>query len=126
MLLEEDVSEVLVAHPLADLGLGDERQGGRELLPRARQQDLVEIGERDDQPDVVLGYERGQRSDVARVVDARDEGVLVGVVERRGERVDVGGDRRRARPPERRHDVDALSRAGEEDRGQRRPPSGLP
>ena len=67
--------------------------------------------------DVVLGDERRERGHVARVVDARDERHLVGVVERGRERVEVGRDRRRAGPPEGAHDVDALSRAREEDRG---------
>jgi hypothetical protein len=120
------VREVLVAHPLADVGLGHEHERGSERLARARQQDLVEIGERDDQPDVVLLDYCGERPDVARIVDARDERVAVGVVQRRRERVEVGRDRRRARLAECRDDVDPLPRAGEEDGAQRRPPSGLP
>jgi hypothetical protein len=74
----------------------------------------------------VLLDERGERPDVARIVDARDERVAVGVVERRRERVEVGRDRRRARLAERGDDVDPLPRAGEEDGGQSRPPSGPP
>ncbi len=75
-----------------------ERRG--EPVARAREHLLVEVGERDDQPDAVLGDECGERVDVARVVDPRDEGAAVGVVERRRERVEVGREGRRAGPPE--------------------------
>ena len=80
---------------------------------------MVEIGERDDQADVVLVDEPAQRGDVAGVVDPRHERMVVGVVERGRERVEVGRDGRRAGAPERRDDVDALPRAGEEDRSHR-------
>ena len=60
--------------------------------------------------------ERRERVDVARVANRRHERAMVGVVEGRCERVEVGRDRRRPRAPERAHDVDALSCAGEEDR----------
>ena len=71
----------------------------------------------------MLGDERRERRDVARVVDRRHERAAVGVVQRRRELVQVGGERGRAGAPERRDDVDALARAGEEDdaaRGGRR------
>ena len=61
MLLEEGVGEVLVAHRLADLRLGHERQGGLEAAARAREQELVEVGERDDELDVVLLDELRER-----------------------------------------------------------------
>ena len=87
--------------------------------PRALgEHQVVEVGERDDEPDVVLAATSSRSAgDVAGVVDARHERVAVGVVERGRERVDVGGDRRRAGPSEGGDDVDALPRAGEEDRG---------
>ena len=116
MRLEEHVSEVLVRHPLAGLRLRDEHERRRELVARAGEQRLVEIGQRHDQPHVVLGDERREGRDVAGVVHARDERMPVGVVERRRERIEVGRDRRRAGAAERRDDVDALARAGEEHR----------
>lgn len=76
---------------------------------------MVEVRQRDDEGDVVLRHECGEGGDVTRVVDTRRKGVLVRVVEGRGERIDVDGERARARAAERRDDVDALPRAGEED-----------
>ncbi len=76
---------------------------------------MVEVGQRHDQRDVVRGDERRERGDIDGIVDPRREGVLVGVVERRRERVHVDRERPRSGAAERRDDVDALARAGEED-----------
>ena len=81
---------------------------------------MVEIGERDDQPDVVLVDEPVQEGDVAGIVDPRRDRVVVGVPEGRRQRIEVGRDGRRAGARERRDDVDALPRAGEEDRSHGR------
>ena len=99
--------------------VGDEHDGGRELGARPREDHVVEIGERDDQPHVVDGDEVAKGADVAEVVDPRHERAVVGVVERGRERVDVGRDRRRAGAAERRDDVDALAGAREERRRSR-------
>ena len=87
---------------------------------------MVQIGERDDQADVVLVDESTDRVDVAGVDDPRCDRVVVRMPQGRRERVEVRGDRGGARTRESRDDVDALACAGEENRGQRRPPSGLP
>ena len=76
---------------------------------------MVEVGERDDQPHVVELDEVAERLDVAGVVDPRHERAAVGVVERGRELVDVGRDRRRAGLAKRGDDVDALTRAREQD-----------
>ena len=115
MALEEGVGEVLVAHRLADLRLGHERQCRLEDAARAREQELVEVGERDDELDVVLLDELRERRDVGWILDSRHELEVIRVPERGSERVEVGGDRRRARATEGRDDVDALPGAGEED-----------
>ena len=91
-----------------------------ERVARAREQLVVEVGQRHDQAHVVREHEVADRGEVAGVVDARHERVAVGVVERRRERVDVGRDRRRAGAPEGGDDVDALAGAGEEDGGHGR------
>ena len=108
--------EVLVAQPLDDVGLGeqDERM---QLVACARERELVEVGERDDQLHVVALDELAKRRDVAGVVDTRDE--LEGVREiRRGrEPVGVGGDRRRAGGAEGLDDVHPLAGTREENRG---------
>jgi hypothetical protein len=108
------VRGVLVAHLGDDLG-GREEHGRPELLAVASEDELVEVGERDDQVDVLLSDETRQLGHVLRVADARHELVMVGVVEGRREAVDVGRDRGRAGPTEGGHDVDALARAGEKD-----------
>ena len=114
--LEGLVGEVLVAHLLRHVRRRQEERCA-ELVTCAGEDQLVEIGERDDEVDAVLGDELRELRDVARIVDADDELVAVGVVERRRERVDVDGNGRRAGPAEGRDDVDALPCAGEEDRG---------
>ena len=76
-------------------GSGSEHER-RELVPRAREHTVIEVGQRHDERDVVLVHERPQRRDVLRIVDPRHEGVRVGVVERGREPVDVGSDRSRA------------------------------
>ena len=112
--LEGLVCHVLVAHLGDDLARG--KEDGRAQLPAAlREDELVEIGERDDEVDVVLDDEAGELRHVLRVADARNELVLIRVVERRGQAVDVGRDRRRAGSAEGGHDVDALAGAGEKD-----------
>ena len=65
----------------------------------------------------MLRDERGERGDVPGVAHGRHERAMVGVVEGRCKRVEVGSDGRRSGAPERAHDVDALSRAREEDCG---------
>ena len=85
------------------------------LVARLGEHEVVEVGQRDDQPHVVQLDEVAERADVAEVVDARHERAVVGVVERRRELVDVGRDRRRAGLAERGDDVDALPGAREED-----------
>src|SRR5262249_61951409 len=62
-----------------------------------------------------LVAERPQRRDVVLVLHLRDEHAVRRPVERRCERIDVCRDRRRACAVERIDDVDALSRAREED-----------
>ena len=114
---KKTVREVLVGAARDRLLVGHEHDRGAELVPRLREHDVVEVGQRHDQPDVVQRDEVAQGVDVAGVVDARDERAVVGVVERRRERVDVGRDRRRAGAAERRDDVDALPGAREEDGG---------
>ena len=109
--------EVLVAHLLDDVGRATGAPATAMLVAGAGEDQLVEVGERDDQVDVVLGDEGRELGDVARVVDAPDELVAIRVVERRRERVDVDRDCGRAGPAERRDDVDALAGAGEEDGG---------
>ena len=115
--LEGLVREVLVAHLRATTSAGERRTGAPSSSRALREDELVEVGQRDDEVDVVL-------DDEARRAAARspgrptreDELVAVGVVERRRQAVDVGRDRRRAGPAEGRDDVDALPGAGEEDR----------
>ena len=109
------MGEVLVAHLLGDLG-GRQKNWCAELVARAGEHELVEIGERDDEVDAVLFDELCQLGHVAGVVDPYDELVAVRVVERRSEAVDVRCDRGRTRPAEGRDDVHALPGAGEEDR----------
>ena len=54
MTPEGSVREVLVAHLLDDVGRREEHRSG-DLVAGARQKQLVEVGQRDDQVDVVLG-----------------------------------------------------------------------
>ncbi len=65
----------------------------------------------------MLGDERGEGVDIAGVAHRRDKGSSVGVVEGGRQRVEIGRDGGRARAAEGAHDVDALSRTGEEDGG---------
>ena len=109
--------EVLVAHRPAHVRRRGEHERRRELVACRRDDLLVEVGERDDETDVVLRDEPGERRDIPGVVDAWDERAVVRVVQRRRERIEVGRDRGRAGASERADDVDALARAGEEDRG---------
>ena len=60
---------------------------------------MVEVVERDHEPDVVLADELGDRVDVTRVGDERHEHPAVGVVERGRQLVGVRGERDRARCP---------------------------
>ena len=113
-LLFEGVCEYLSGSARSSWA-GHEDDGRRQLSSQPRQDHMVEVGERDDQPDVVGVDEVAEGADVAVVVDARHERAAVGVVERRRERIDVGRDRRRARAAERGDDVDALPGAREED-----------
>ena len=92
-----------------------EHDRAAELVARLGELQMVEIGERHDQPHVVQRDEVAQRGDVPGVVDPRHERAPVGVVERGRELVDVGRDRRRAGARERGDDVDALARAREQD-----------
>ena len=61
------------------------------------EQPVVEVGERDDEPDAVQLDERRERGEVAGIVDRGHERAAVGCVERGRELVDVDGERRRAR-----------------------------
>ena len=114
--LEERVRQVLVAHRPAHLGCRGEHERGRQLLPGGRDDLLVEVGQRHDEPYVVIGDEPRQRLHVRGIVDPRDDGPVMSVVERRGQRVEIAGDGGRTRSPEGAHDVDALAGAGEENR----------
>ena len=73
--LEGLVCHVLVAHLGDDLAGGKE-DGRAELVAVLREDELVEIGERDDEVDVVLDDEAGELRHVLRVADARNELVL--------------------------------------------------
>ncbi len=114
-LLEEAVREVLVAAARDRLRLGHEHDRLAEAIAIRGEDEVIEVGERDDQADVVHLHELREGGDVAGVVHGRHERTAVGVVERRREVADVRGDRRRARTAERGDDVDALARAREED-----------
>ena len=119
VLLEEEVRDVLVAHRRGrPPATGRARAPARALSRDAREDLLVEVGERHDEPHVVLGDERRERRDVAagRRRAARAP-CSIGVVERRRESVGVGRDRGRAGTAERGDDVDALAGAGEEHGG---------
>ena len=78
---------------------------------------MVEVVQRDDEPDVVLLDERRERRDVLGIRDERDDRLPVGVVEGRSERVGVDGERDRTGGAERVDDVDAQACAREEDDG---------
>ena len=95
VLLEEDVREVLVPHRAADLQGGREHERRLEGGARGRDDLLVEVGQRHDEPHVVLRDERGERGDVPGVAHGRHERAMVGVVEGRCKRVEVGCDGRR-------------------------------
>ena len=84
---------------------------------RCGEQQVVEVGERDDEPDVVLLDERRAARRGSRGRRPRHDRVPVGGVERRRELVRVDRERRRAGAAEGGDDVDPLSRAGEEDDG---------
>ena len=70
------------------------------LVARLREHQVVEVGQRHDQPHVVQLDEVAERGDVAGVVDARHERAAVGVVERGRELVDVGRRSSSRRPRE--------------------------
>jgi hypothetical protein len=110
------VREVLVGHLRDDFGRRQEHSCS-DLVARAGERELVEVGQGNDEADVVLGDECRELGDVTGVVDAQDELVSIGVVQRRSEWVDVGRDRRGAGSAERGDDVDPLAGAGEEDCG---------
>ncbi len=114
MLLEEEVRGVLVLRTLDHLAGGEEDDRSVELGAVLREQNVIEVGQGDNEADVVRAHELAQRRQVAGVDDAGDDRVHVGVVERGRERVRVDRDRRRAGAAERRDDVDALAGAGEE------------
>ena len=107
--------EVLVAETLDGVRVRQQHERAQ-LVPRVREQALVEVGERDDQPDVVLVDDPAQRGDVVRLVDPRHERVPVGVVQRGRERVRVRCDRGRAGPAKSADDVNPLAGAREENR----------
>ena len=96
-------------------GFGHEHDRAAQVVAGLRELQVVEIGERDDQPDVVQLDEVARGHPRTGVVDPGHERPAVGVVESRRELVDVGGDRRRAGAAEGRDDVDALARAREQD-----------
>ncbi len=106
--------EVLVLEPLDDVSAREEDERV-ELVAPACQRELVEVGERDDEPRLVLVDEPPKHGHVLGVVDARHQHVCVGVIERGRQRIDVGGDRSRTCTAESADDVDALSRTREED-----------
>jgi len=91
-----------------------------EAVARLREQQVVEVGERDDQPDAVLADEVLQGGQIPRIVDARDDRALVRVVDRGRQRIRVDGDRVCPRTPERGHDVDALAGTREQHWGHDR------
>ena len=99
------------------LGFGHEHDGAGERAAVLGEHEVVEIGERHDQPHVVQFDEVAQRGNVARVVHSRDDRATVGVVERGCERIDIRRDRRCAGLTEGRDDVDALAGAREQNRG---------
>ena len=70
VLLEVDVSQVLVVRQLDHLGSGQEDERV-ELCPALREQALVEIGQRDDQRHAVLLDRAGEEGHVAGIVDPR-------------------------------------------------------
>ena len=76
--------------------------------------ELIEIGQRDDEAYAVRLDELLQRRDVAGVVLERDERVLVAVVERGRVGAGVGSDRRGAGLAEGGNGVDAHADAREE------------
>ena len=113
---KNDVRQVLVGAPRNRLGAGHEHDGAAELVAVLGEHQVVEVGQRHDQPHVVQLDEVTQRADVAEVVHGGHERPAIGVVERRRQLVEIGGDRGRPGLPERGDDVDALARAREEDR----------
>ena len=106
--------DVFVVRPLGHLhpGQQDERA---EPLPVPGQDRHVEVGEWEDQLDPVLGDRGGEGRDVAGILDARREEVPAGGVQRGRERIHVGRDGLGAGTPEGADDVDALTRAREQD-----------
>jgi hypothetical protein len=54
------VAEVLVVHALDHVRVGQEDECGLELGSALREQQLVEVGQRDDEPDVVDADELGE------------------------------------------------------------------
>jgi hypothetical protein len=84
-------------------------------LARLREHVIIEVGQRHDQPYLVKLNEVAKRIDLERVVDAWDDRGAVSVVERGRQLIDVGSDGRRADLAKRGDDVDALTRAREQD-----------
>ena len=118
-LLEERVRDVLVSGPPHDLGVGKKHDRVQLVAPLGQQQ-LVEVGQRDHQPDVVNTDQLLERGQIAWIVDPRDDRMHVGVVDRGRELVGVDRERAGAGPAERGHDIHALPGAGEEDAGHGR------
>ncbi len=120
MLDEEVVCLELVRHASAHLGLGQEHERRRERGPLAREDGEVEVVQRNDEPHVVLADEVGERRHVGGVGDARHDRTEVRVVERGREGIGIDGQRDCSRTTKRADDVDALTRAREEDDHDRR------
>jgi hypothetical protein len=117
LLLEEEVRQVLVGAASDRVRLRDEDERAAELAAVLGEHEVIEIGERDDQPDVVQAHEVAERIDVSGIVDTRHERATIGVIQRRCERIDVCRDGCRAGDAEGGDDVDALTRAREQDCG---------
>jgi hypothetical protein len=81
---------------------------------------VIEIVQRNDEPNVVLADEGCERRHVAGIRDPRDNRLAVGVVQRRRKRIGIDTERDGSGRSERLDDVDALARAGEQDHHERR------
>ena len=112
--------EVLVRAAVDRLGLRHEHDGTGEGVTVLGEHEVVEIGERDDQPHLVKIDKVTERGDVAGVVDAGHDRSTIRVVERGRERIDVRGDRRRTGGAKGGDDVDTLPGAREQNRGHER------
>ena len=112
--------EVLVGAAVDRLGLRHEHDGSAEDVAVLGEHEMIEIGERDDQPHLVEIDEVAERSDVAGVVDTGHDRSTIRVIERGRERIDVRGDRRRADGAKGGDDVDTLPGAREQNRGHER------